>query len=162
MAIITPEQAYEYAKTHYPIFPNDWDISTHFKWKDVFKNETKEDGLPELEIFKSAVKLSLELEKIRLAIGKPMNIHCWYRSAKHNIRLKAQGYKPAMHSSHLYGMAADYDVSGMTPSQVRALLSLWVKQKKIKVRIEANTDGWVHCDIGNPYTNNYTWGVFNP
>jgi uncharacterized protein YcbK (DUF882 family) len=160
--IITPEQAYEYAKTHYPLFPNDWFVSPHFKWNDVFKNETKQDGLPELKIFQVALKASIEFEKIRVLLGKGMNVHCWYRSMAHNLRLKAQGLKPAMHSAHLYGMALDYDVTGMTPSQVRALLTLWLKQGKIKVRVEANTDGWVHCDIGSVYLNNYTWGVFNP
>jgi hypothetical protein len=162
MKIISAQQAFEYAKTNYPIFPSDWNISTHFTWNDVFKSELKTDGAPALEIFQNAVKMSVELEKIRIKIGKLMNVHCWFRSMAHNLRLKAQGYKPAMHSSHLYAMAVDYDIVGMTESAVRTILVEEVKKGNLKIRIEANTKGWVHNDVGNPYTKNYTWGIFNP
>lgn len=162
MKIIKPEEAYAYALKNYPIFPPDWNISPHFTWNEVFVNELKIDGVPEFKIFQEATKLSIELEKIRNLLGKSMSVDCWFRSMAHNLRVKAQGYKPAMHSAHLYGMAVDFNVAGMTPSQVRALLALWVKQGKIHVRIEANTDGWVHSDIGSVYLNNYKWGIFSP
>ena len=45
----------------------------------------------------------------------------------------------------------------------------WVRQVRKKilemnlpVRVEANTNGWVHIDIGNSYIKNYTWGLFYP
>lgn len=162
MKIISPEKACEYAKVNFPIFPDDWYISPHFKWNEVFVNEIRAYGVPPLEIFKNAVKASVEFEKVRVFLGKAMNIHCWYRSSLHNLSLVKQGYKPAMHSSHLYALAIDYHVIGMTPFQVRAKLVEGIKIEKFKIRIESNTLSWIHNDIGNPYIGDYRWGVFNP
>lgn len=162
MKIITADQARQYAIVNFPSFPKDWYISPHFTWNEVFVNELRKYGVPSLAIFENAVKASKQFEKIRELLGLPMNVHCWFRSLLHNLALKEQGLNPAMHSSHLYGLALDYDVPGMTMTQVRGKLLEAVKKQQLKIRIEANTAQWVHCDIGNPYTNDYNWGIFNP
>lgn len=157
--IISAEQAFEYAKTHYPIFPSDWGVSEHFAWNDVFKSELKEDGLPPLTIYKNAQdKQAPRLEKIRKKRGKPMNVHCWYRSLLHNLRVKAQGYKPAMHSSHLYALATDWDESGVPPQTTKKEIT--PDANYYQIRIEKATTTWVHTDAGNPYINDYKWGLF--
>lgn len=161
MKLISAQVAFLYAKQHYPVFPSDWFISPHFRWNDVFVYESKEDGIPPFQIFENAVKMANEEEKARVEIGKPFNVHCWYRSPKHKLRMIAQGYKPATHSAHDYAMAIDFDVIGMTPAAVRAKEVQLIKQGKLKVRIEANTLDWIHNDIGNVFTKDYKWGVFN-
>ena len=158
MKIIDYKKAFEYAKLNYPEFPSDWCITPHFTWNEAFKNETKEYGLPAIEIFRQLTLVFAKLEDIRVKLNKPINVHCAFRSRKHNEVLKKQGYNPAMHSSHLYGMAIDFDVQGMTMGAVRG----FILKEGLKVRIEANTPNWTHIDIGNPYTNNYKWGVFQP
>lgn len=55
------------------------------------------------------------LQKIRSHFGKPVNINSAYRTAKHN---KAVG--GATYSEHLYGAAADIQVTGVKPADVYA------------------------------------------
>lgn len=55
------------------------------------------------------------LQKIRSHFGKPVNINSAYRTAKHN---KAVG--GATYSEHLYGAAADLQVTGVKPADVYA------------------------------------------
>ena len=158
--IVTPEKAFEYAKAHYPIFPNDWDVSQHFTWNDVFKNEIKTYGCPPLNIFQVAAKSAIEFEKVRVYLEKPMNIHCWFRSMQHNLDIKIkQHLNPAMHSSHLYAMAMDFDVTGMTIEAAREKILEGITKGMFHLRVEPNTATWVHTDTGNPYINDYKWGL---
>lgn len=173
--VISAADAYKYALAHYPIFPSNWNVSEHFTWNEVFKNEKHEYGVPALLIFQNAVKQAQQMEKVRAYLGsKSINVHCWFRSLAHNLELK-KAYEdavakhlpppngmPAMHSAHLYALATDFDVIGMNESDARAKEVEGVKQGKLQVRIEANTKGWVHNDSGNPYTNSYKWGIFTP
>jgi hypothetical protein len=160
MAIITPEKAFQYAKKNYPSFPNDWFISPHFLWSEVFENEIKSYGCPPLNIFQTSLKSATEFEKIRNYLGKPMNTHCWFRSMQHNLDIKIkQHLNPAMHSSHLYAMALDFDVTGMTIEEARTKILEGVKKGILRVRVEPRTATWIHCDIGNPYINDYKWGL---
>jgi len=171
--IVTPEQAYKYALAKYPNFPSDWNITDSFTWNEAFLSETK-IGCPTLNMFKTILKSALEFQKARNYIGKPFTITNWFRSQAHNQRLldeynmclrkgiKCSHDKPAMHSAHTYGMAVDFNVSGMTPEQVRVKLLKGVKEGKLKLRIEAGRPAWTHIDIGQPYLNNYVWGLFQP
>lgn len=55
------------------------------------------------------------LQPIRDKLGRPMIITSGYRCPKLNSHPKIKG---AVNSNHLYGRAADFHVSGMTPAQV--------------------------------------------
>jgi len=174
MKIITPVEAHNYAVSHFPVFPEDWNITEHFSWNEVFKNELKEYGCPSLDIFNTLLKSFTEFEKARVYIGKPFSITNCFRSDAHNKlllkrytdakakKLPPPNDKPAMHSSHVYGMAIDFNVVGMTPAQVRAKLLEGVNKGKLHLRIEANRPTWSHIDTGNPFIKNYVWGMFNP
>ena len=86
-------------------------ITPHFQVKE-FACHDKSDT-----IFVS-YKLPLLLEQIRTAAGnKPVKINSGYRTDYYNS--KTQG--SAQFSQHLYGMAADITIPGVTPKQIAAI-----------------------------------------
>lgn len=154
MVIKTPLEAYLYCYDHGVSFPSDWYVTKNFKWNEVFANERVSDGYPILEVFNNAAKTARVLQTAREKIGKPFNIHCWVRQIPHNKRAGST----AKQSVHINGCAVDFDVTGMTPAQVRSkLLTL-----DLPLRIEANTPTWVHVDTGNAYINSFKYGIFYP
>ena len=80
------------------------------------------------------------LQKIRVKFGKPVHINSGYRTATKN---KAVG--GAQYSQHLYGMAADIHIDGVTPKEIAAYAETLLK----------NTGGigiydrFVHVDVRN-------------
>lgn len=80
------------------------------------------------------------LQKIRVKFGKPVHINSGYRTATKN---KAVG--GAQYSQHLYGMAADIHIDGVTPKEIAAYAETLLK----------NTggigiyDSFVHVDVRN-------------
>ena len=55
------------------------------------------------------------LQKIRDHFGKPVNINSAYRTPTYNKKVDGAAY-----SQHLYGMAADISISGVSPKEVAA------------------------------------------
>lgn len=80
------------------------------------------------------------LQKIRVKFGKPVHINSGYRTATKN---KAVG--GAQYSQHLYGMAADIHIDGVTPKEIASYAETLLK----------NTggigiyDSFVHVDVRN-------------
>lgn len=83
-------------------------LSKNFKVKEF----ASQDGSDPIFISPELVEV---LQKIRDHFGKPVVINSGYRTAKHN---KAVG--GATYSQHLYGTAADIQVSGVKPKDVAA------------------------------------------
>lgn len=148
--IVSPKQAYLYAYDNGVVFPSDWYITENFTWNEVFKNEKLSDGIPILEVFENALKLAVYLQEIREEIKLPINVHCWVRQPKHNKRVAG-----AKLSAHLNGLAIDFDVKNMTSEQTRA----YIKAMRLPVRVEAETDGWVHIDLSS-YIKDFRTGLF--
>ena len=159
---------YCYEKGNVTSIPSDWYVTKNFTWNEIFINEHENDGVPFYDVFLRLYKSALEFQKVRDYLGVAMNIHCWYRSVEHNVRAYIQSGYPEKESRkktrlgcHLYGNAIDFHVTGLMDEAVRQKLLQGIKQGKFKVRIEADTVGWVHIDCGNPYINNgYNWGLF--
>ena len=83
-------------------------LSTNFKVKE-FACSDKSDP-----IF-IAPKLVTILQKIRTHFGKAVTINSGYRTPAHNKKVGG-----ATQSQHLYGMAADISVKGVSPKEVAA------------------------------------------
>lgn len=159
---------YCYEKGNVTSIPSDWQITNNFKWKEAFINEQNTDGVPFYDTFLRIFNATKEFQKVRDYLGLGMNVHCFYRSIEHNVRAyiqsgfdKKTARTKTRLSVHLYGSALDFHVNGMTDSQVRNKILQGVKEGKFKVRIEANTNGWVHIDTGCPFiSGGYNWGLF--
>lgn len=157
-----------YEKGNVTSIPSNWYITNNFSWKEAFTNEISTDGVPFYSMFVNISDSAKEFQKVRDYLGKGMNIHCWYRSIEHNVRAYIEsGYSKSVArtktrlGNHLFGKAIDFHITGMTDSEVRNKILQGVKSGKFKVRIEANTNGWVHIDCGNPYiSGGYNWGLF--
>lgn len=150
MKIINALDAYLFYYDNGPAFPKDWYITKNFSWNEAFTNEKKADGFATLEVFNNIVNAASVFQSCREMIGKPFIIHCWVRQIPHNKRAGSI----AKRSPHLNGRAIDFHVDGMTDKAVRN------KLLGMPIRIEDDTKGWVHIDIGNSYTNDYKWGLF--
>lgn len=117
-------------------------IGKYFKVKD-FRSK---DGSNVILINPELVKV---LDSIRDHFGKPVTITSGYRTPKHNRRLFIESKKKngkslvAKQSHHMYGNAADIQVSGVSPSQVRNWLAGFHKGGLIKY------SSWVHVDVRN-------------
>ena len=104
-------------------------VKTHSKAKDgekifyynkPFNFKVKEfachDGNDEIKIDSDLV---LSLQQIRDHFGKPVNIHSAYRDKEYNKEIGG-----APRSQHIYGKAADIDVSGIIPLHVAQFAEL--------------------------------------
>lgn len=104
-------------------------LTPHFQLKEFLHNELIEN-LPASVYANIKYKLAPGLEEIRKELGdRPIHITSGYRSLEHQIEV----YKEMLGSSfdmskvpvssyHLKGLAADFQVDGMTPRQVQAKL----------------------------------------
>ena len=151
MALTSPKQAYLYAYNNSIKFPNDWYITENFKWNEVFKNENLSDGSPIFEVIENAKKMANIIQELREEINLPIIVHCWVRQPRHNKRVGGAKFSP-----HLNGLAIDFHVDGLSCEQVRAK----IRSMKLPVRIEADTDTWVHIDISS-YVEDFKVGLFN-
>ena len=81
-------------------------LSKHFK---VHEFRCKDNTDP---IFISANLITI-LECIRINFGKPVYINSAYRNPAYNAMIGG-----AKHSMHMYGIAADIHINGVTPKQI--------------------------------------------
>lgn len=94
-------------------------ISQHFTWGEVFvwrKDERLQKYLT-FEILFNSVILAQRLTNLRNLLGKPITVSSWYRDPISNK--EAGG---ALRSKHMSGLAADIQVTGLSPAKVQALL----------------------------------------
>jgi uncharacterized protein YcbK (DUF882 family) len=82
--------------------------------------------------FPEDVKLNLSelahnLQALRDHFGRSITITSGYRSASHNLRIGG-----ARDSFHVRGMAADIQISGITPRQVYDAIEALIKEGKMK------------------------------
>ena len=81
-------------------------LSTNFRVREFACN----DGTDPIFIDSDLVAV---LQKIRTHFGKPVTITSAYRTPPHNSREGGTTY-----SQHLYGMAADIKIAGVSPKKV--------------------------------------------
>jgi hypothetical protein len=120
--------------TDQPIIPG-----SNFTWGEATKNATR---IPENEaVVNNIIALARQLQRARNQIGRPFRITSWYRPPAVN---RAVG--GASRSQHLYGRAADIEVSGYSGRRVaNAVMGWWPGG----IGIYANMPHIIHLDVGS-------------
>jgi hypothetical protein len=120
--------------TDQPIIPG-----SNFTWGEATKNATR---IPENEaVVNNIIALARQLQRARNQIGRPFRITSWYRPPVVN---RAVG--GASRSQHLYGRAADIEVSGYSGRRVaNAVMGWWPGG----IGIYANMPHIIHLDVGS-------------
>ena len=103
--------------------------------------ESKDGSPMPLDVLQNIQVLAEQLQVIRNEISKPISITSGYRSPNHNARIGG-----AKHSFHVRGMAADIQVAGMHPMDVKkVILKLMNEGKILKGGLKAYKS-WTHVD----------------
>lgn len=103
--------------------------------------ESKDGSPMPLDVLQNIQVLAEQLQVIRDEIGQPITITSGWRSAAHNARIGG-----AKHSYHVRGMAADIQVAGMHPMDVKKIiLKLMNEGKILKGGVKAYKS-WTHMD----------------
>jgi uncharacterized protein YcbK (DUF882 family) len=114
-------------------------LSTNFSL-DEFASA---DGTaPSGEVLKNLTELAKNLEVLRKHIGQPIRVTSGFRSREHNRKIGG-----ATNSFHVLGMAADIQVSKMTPEQVAKAIELLIAEGKMKEGGLGIYRTWVHYDV---------------
>jgi hypothetical protein len=99
------------------------------------------DNTPPPEVMPNLVRTAKLLEKVRKAVGKPINVTSGYRSKQLNEALGS-----TEKSQHRVGCAADFKVAGMTPDEVvKAIVATDLQYDQL-IR---EFDSWVHISVPN-------------
>lgn len=102
------------------------------------------DGTPVPGVyFDNVLELALNLQVIRGALRKPININSSYRTEKHN---KSVGGKEKT-SQHLFAKAADIRSDGKTPQEIYNLIERLILEGKVKEGGLGLYKTFVHYDI---------------
>jgi len=107
---------------------------------DEFKSKDGAETPP--DVLENLQKLAKNLEVIRAEIGKPIKINSGYRSPAHNKAVKGE-----KNSFHVKGKAADIVVTGLTPTQLAAIIFKLIEEKKISHGGVGIYPTFVHYDI---------------
>ena len=138
------------------------EITPHFCVKDAVwlprynRLATPADGLT-LEKQANLIMLLHQMEVVRAFLGdKPINGHVTYRPKEYNVLVGG-----AKNSAHIYGMAMDFNVIGMSCDDARKLivpkLTVW------RMRCEdVPGSTWVHLDQRTPTNNDDARRFFKP
>lgn len=99
--------------------------SGYFTWAEALHYEGGTNGYyraPESkEVVENILKQTKEMNKFREFLGLPIIVTSWYRDTETNRRVggvQEKPGRPGSGSKHLYGMATDFVVPGMTGYQV--------------------------------------------
>ena len=95
------------------------------------------------------LKLIENLNVLREVLGAPITITSGYRSPAHNARIGG-----AKESQHMEGKAADFQVAGVRPKEVKETIEALIKEGKMHdgglgyYPRSTGLGGWIHYDIG--------------
>lgn len=125
-------------------------LSDHFSLEELTVTNTNYPNTPDAESLENLKLLCTVLERIRTLLEKPLTVSSGYRSTAVNKAVRG-----AMSSSHLYGLAADIKVMGMTPYQVcLALKDSNISLDQLIYENLGGNGGWTHVGIKNPLSQN--------
>lgn len=115
-------------------------LTANFTLAELTKTSTGLTNMPpsKSEIYSNLLRTAKMLQSLRDWLGKPIIVNSGYRSPAVN---KAVG--GASNSSHMYGLAADIVVDGMTPYE----LCLAIKKADVEFDQVIQEPNWVHFQI---------------
>jgi uncharacterized protein YcbK (DUF882 family) len=113
-------------------------LSTNFSLPE-FASKDGSDFPEDVKI--NLAELAKNLQVLRDHFGRSVTITSGYRSASHNVRIGG-----ARDSYHVRGMAADIQISGITPKQVYDAIEALIKEGKMKEGGLGLYDSWTHYD----------------
>lgn len=104
--------------------------------------QSKDGSAFPAEVVQNLSILAEQLQVLREHLGRSITILSGYRSAAHNLKIGG-----AKESFHVKGMAADIQVSGMTPAQVAQEIEKLIKEGKMKQGGVGIYSTWIHYDF---------------
>lgn len=119
--------------TDQPIIPGG-----NFTWGEATKNGSRIP--PTVAITENIIGLARQLQRAREQLDRPFQINSWYRPP--NVNSEVGG---ASRSQHLFGRAADIQVSGLSGRQVANAVFGWWDGG---IGIYSNMPSVVHLDTG--------------
>ena len=114
-------------------------ITTNFSLEEF---NCKDGSAMPNDVMINIIKLAKNLQVLRDAIGKSININSAYRSPEYNKKIG--GVKD---SQHLKGNASDITVKGMTPKEVAKIIEGLIASGKMQQGGIGIYPNWVHYDI---------------
>jgi uncharacterized protein YcbK (DUF882 family) len=131
---VLPKLLLTMEKPKYPDY-----LTPNFKWVEF---ESRDGAKMPDAVKQQIIKVAQQLEVLRAAIGKPININSGYRSPAHNAAVGG-----VTNSFHKLGMAADIRVNGMTPKQVHSKIEELIAAGKMTQGGLGLYPTFVHYDI---------------
>jgi uncharacterized protein YcbK (DUF882 family) len=113
-------------------------LSTNFSLAEF---ASADKAAPSGEVLKNLTELAKNLEVLRKHIGQPIRVTSGFRSKEHNKKIGG-----SLNSYHVLGMAADIQVSKMTPEQVAKAIELLIAEGKMKEGGIGIYRTWLHYD----------------
>lgn len=114
-------------------------LTENFKLEEF---RSRDSFLFPLHVINNLYDLAVELQKLRVIIGKPILINSGYRTAAHNA---AVGGSP--NSQHLLGKAADIWIKDMEPHELHHIINGLIHDGLMKQGGLGLYDTFVHYDI---------------
>lgn len=113
----------------------------NFYWKDaLWLSKWQIHCFPTENQEQEIIKIAFKLQQIRDYFGLPINITSWLRPKPYNTLIGG-----SQDSAHIYGMAIDFVVEGLSADDVRS--NLLSRLDDFKIRMEDKPgSSWCHID----------------
>lgn len=124
-------------------------LSTHFTLDEFTRSQKATrfniDNTPSPRAIENMKRVAATLEQVRQLVRAPLNVSSGYRSPALN---RAVGGAENPPSAHLFGLAVDFNASGLTPRE----LAIKIRDSDIEYDQLIYEGAWVHLglSIGAP------------
>ena len=141
----------------------------HFKWKEVLL-------LPSWGVYhtpsdtevQNIISLVTKLDVLHDYFNKPFNVHCCIRPSSVNCpgsQYHGQNYNAhvggATHSTHIVGLAMDFDIAGLTVDAVMVQAKAQLKNWQLSWEANGSAAGRNWCHAQNQQVDGI-WKIFIP
>jgi len=109
---------------------------------NISEFQSKDGATMPADVEKNIKELAKNLQVLRDYLQLPIKVTSGYRSYTHNKKISK-----ATNSQHIYGRAADIQVPGKSPIEVKKAIEELIAAGKIKQGGVGLYSNWVHYDI---------------